>query len=100
MCNAKEELLGHIGDKEVECISIVCPYEDTPLIIRSNSLAGVVDQLNFEYDSGFGCQELYGYIWYTDGTWSERVVYDGSEKWSHKQRPPVNIEIEIDEEIY
>lgn len=41
------------------------------------------------YDSGYGGQELFGCIWYEDGTWSERGEYDGSEWWEYKYRPEI-----------
>lgn len=40
-----------------------------------------LEELDFEYDDGYGAQELSGVIWYTDGTWSKRDEYDGSEWW-------------------
>lgn len=36
------------------------------------------------YDNGFGGQELYGNVVFTDGTWLERGEYDGLEWWDHK----------------
>lgn len=39
------------------------------------------------FDSSYGSQELYGTIWYTDGTWSIRGEYDGSEWWEHVTKP-------------
>lgn len=42
-----------------------------------------------DYYNGFGGQELFGYIWYEDGTWSERYEYDGSESWDYKKRPVI-----------
>ena len=53
--------------------------------------------INFNYYAGYGRQELYGTIWYTDGTWSERVSYDGSEWWEHKQQPDFDKEVECNE---
>lgn len=50
--------------------------------------------LDFEYDAGFGCQELFGYIWLNDGTWYERHEYDGSENWEYKSMPPIPNELE------
>lgn len=41
----------------------------------------------YNYYSGYGEQELYGYIWLKDGTWFERYEYDGSEKWVYKKYP-------------
>lgn len=43
-----------------------------------------INDLDFNYDDGYGTQYLFGKIWYTDGTWSERYEYDGSECWTHK----------------
>ena len=37
--------------------------------------------LNFEYDSGYGLQELSGTLWLKDGSWMTRGEYDGSEWW-------------------
>jgi hypothetical protein len=42
-----------------------------------------VDNLDFEYDCGYGGQELFGYVWYKDGTWTDRYEYDGAECWQH-----------------
>jgi len=44
-----------------------------------------LELLNFNYDSGFGGQELYGYVWFEDGTWLERGEYDGSEWWYYNK---------------
>lgn len=52
--------------------------------------------LNFEYDNGYGGQELYGTIWYDDGSWSERGEYDGSEWWEHKKCPEYPVELLAD----
>lgn len=41
------------------------------------------------YDAGFGQQELYGEIFWTDGTWSERQEYDGSEWWALVEKPTI-----------
>ena len=89
MSNAKEELVDHIADREVELVRIVFKRNEI-----EGSLDEVLTQLDFEYDGGFGLQELYGYIWYSDGTWSERGEYDGSEWWVHKERPGLCIQID------
>jgi hypothetical protein len=80
--NAASELLEHVGPREVKYVQVV--YGNRTFEGR---LDDVLSKLDFEYDSGFGGQELYGFIWYTDGTWSERGEYDGSEWWEHKQCP-------------
>ena len=88
--NAKEELLKHIGDREVKYVVV--------FFRRNKSIQGTLDEvlprLDFKYDSGYGSQELEGTIWYSDGTWSERGEYDGSEWWEHRECPPLpNVEL-------
>ena len=51
--------------------------------------AEFLESLDFEYDDGYGTQELFGEIWYEDGSWSEREEYDGSECWAYKCSPPI-----------
>lgn len=40
-----------------------------------------------EYYPGYGLQELYGVVVYTDGTWLSRWEYDGSEGWEKNSLP-------------
>lgn len=44
-------------------------------------------ELDFEYNAGYGSQEIEGFISFTDDTWLEREEYDGSEWWDFKQCP-------------
>lgn len=94
MRNAKQELIAHIGDREVELVRLVfgTSYDDDRKKIEGK-LEDVIPELDFEYYNGFGAQYLYGYIWYTDGTWSERGEYDGSEWWEYKRRPALDVKI-------
>jgi len=41
------------------------------------------------YDSGYGGQEVFGTIWYVDGTWSDRGEYDGSEWYEYHKCPDI-----------
>jgi hypothetical protein len=34
-----------------------------------------------DYDSGFGHQEVFGQLWFSDGSVAIRDEYDGAEKW-------------------
>lgn len=94
MANAQKELIEHIKNRRVEFISIAVNkgYGTEPLRIKG-SLEEVLPQLNFDYDDGYGGQELFGYIWYEDGTWSSRGEYDGSEWWQHQKCPDRNSEV-------
>lgn len=90
--NAKEEFLKHIGNKQVLCVKISdCDNSKFNLKVGYSAydFDKFLDQLDYEYDNGFGGQELYGVIWYKDGTWSERGEYDGSEWWEYKSCPVI-----------
>ena len=94
--NAKNELFEHIEGREVELVRIVfgCRHGSQPQKKIEGDLETVLPQLDFDYDCGFGGQNLFGFVWYKDGTWSERGEYDGSEWWKHKKRPPLDVHIE------
>ena len=47
----------------------------------------LIQHLDLEYDDGYGTQELYGRVWFTNGVWAERHEYDGSECWLVKSYP-------------
>jgi len=87
--NAAQELLKHIGNRTVKYVQIShgLDWERTEDI--EGTLEQVLPRLNFVYSDGYGHQELYGTIWYTDGTWSDRGEYDGSEWWQHHVCPPL-----------
>jgi hypothetical protein len=94
-CNAKEEFVGHIEDRKVLCAEISKGYYETNAFVKLNvgyseqQWESFLSMLDFNYDNGYGGQELYGTIWYVDGTWSERGEYDGSEWWDYREVPEV-----------
>ena len=85
--NAKEELLKHIKDRQVEYVQVIREINYDCKQTIQGTLDEVLPALSFDYDNGYGHQHLTGTIWYADGTWSERDEYDGSEWWSHRVRP-------------
>ena len=96
--NAKEEFLGHIKDRKILCADMAhqdCwhngPSADfkLPVGYTQKQYDEFLDSLDFQYDKGYGGQELFGTIWYTDGTWSDRGEYDGSEWWSYQKCPNI-----------
>jgi hypothetical protein len=94
MVNCKKEFLKEIRGEIILCAKIETFRESPPgdqRILYDNFTPLLYDKfvksLDFEYGSGFGRQELYGFIWYKDGSWSERMEYDGSEWWEHKICP-------------
>ena len=65
---------------------------DLPVVSEPHSLEQVhyfLDSLDFSYNDGFGLKELYGTVWFKDGTWLERAEYDGSEWWVYKKAPQI-----------
>ena len=98
MQNTREELIEHLTEeavnREVKYIHIQIVDEDRKnLRIISGTLREVLPLLDFEYNNRFGEQELFGNIWYTDGTWSARGVCDGVEWWEFKVCPDIPKEI-------
>lgn len=99
--NAKGEFLNHVSDRVVLCAQIQGgdDYDDNPS--QFNLTTGWTNEdwnkflsyLDFEYDSGYGGQNLFGIIWYVDGTWSSRGEYDGSEWWDYNQCPQIPKEL-------
>lgn len=97
MVNCKEEFLEEIAERKVLCASISL-YEsyvtehkvfNLPIGYSEEQFNEFCEALDFEYDAGYGGQELFGFIWYLDGRWSERGEYDGSEWWNYKSSPPI-----------
>lgn len=96
--NAKQELLNIIqGKPKVKCIIIKKENENFDLeitqILKVNFTISewlhFLEQINFDYDSGYGGQNLFGTIWFEDGTWCDRGEYDGSEWWEYHKCPEI-----------
>lgn len=101
MQNAKQEFLAHInercvGGRTVKCAEIkLWKNEPITAVLPVNytyeEYNSFLLDLDVEYDDGFGCQYLFGTIWYDDGlTWSQRGEYDGSEYWEFMQIPEID----------
>jgi hypothetical protein len=99
--NAKIEFIRHVNGREVLCAIIQWgdKYDSSnkQFLLTTGWTKDDWDEfisgLNFEYDSGYGGQELFGTIWYIDGTWSERGEYDGSEWWEYHICPEIPNEL-------
>ena len=48
-----------------------------------------INGLDFDYNAGYGTQELYGIVWFTNGIWMDRYEYDGSEYWAIHKYPQI-----------
>jgi hypothetical protein len=97
MINAKEELQKHIGDRKMIAVTISLwkdfdePMDCYHLAVNHTKemYHEFLSKIDKDYDNGYGSQELFGLIWYADGTWSERTEYNGAEKWAYKSCPRI-----------
>ena len=101
--NAKQEIISHFSNviSKPLCAKVTHMPRRGPLRGRDESASilttgwneadfvAFLQSLDFEYDDGYGTQELFGDIWYEDGSWSEREEYDGSECWTYKCSPSI-----------
>lgn len=95
--NAKKEFQQEIGSRRVLCATVYTNGNQKnllPVNYTDQQYAQFLESLNFEYDARYGSQELFGTIWYLDGTWSERGEYDGSEWWECQERPEIEKELQ------
>lgn len=103
MKNAKKELVRSLDDiTKRYSVSVKCAwithqdYSETD-IVHDHLLIGFsnieftdfMEKLDFDYDDGFGGQELFGQVWFDDDSWMERGEYDGSEWWEYKRSPEI-----------
>lgn len=85
--NAKQELLKIVNDNNITILKIDIEYygevDNKGKIITKHITS--LDKLDFDYDAGYGVQELYGTIYCKDSNnnpvWLTREEYDGSEWW-------------------
>jgi hypothetical protein len=98
--NAKTELLEELVNKQIKCASIThecyrIDKKEFNLKVGFNEAEfnEFLNKLDFEYDDGYGTQELHGLVWLQDGTWLSRHEYDGSEYWVHNQLPEIPSEL-------
>ena len=97
--NAKEELeriLKHRNDVSIACADIYTEewgsdHQETHYVLKLNydkeQYDSFMESLNFEYDSGYGGQKLFGIVWLDNNSWLSRGEYDGSEWWDWNQYP-------------
>lgn len=93
MINAKNEFVAEVESSGslLHCATVSCNgvKAHLPVGYSEEALNRFLDKIDFSYDDGWGSQEMHGYIWYKDGTWSERREYDGSEWWEYMCCPPI-----------
>ena len=100
MANAKDEFLTLLtGGSNIKCAYVIHEHFDLfgdqattrkqfllPVNYTPEQWDEFINALDFNYDAGYGLQELYGNVWFTDGTWADRGEYDGSEWIAEKHR--------------
>lgn len=104
--NAKDEFIEHVGTDRVLCATI--GYTPSTLssatVERSlqlnigftpEDMDEFLSKMDFEYDNGYGGQELFGTIWYVEGSFSSRGEYDGSEWWEAHRTPTIPEELYV-----
>ncbi len=96
MSNAKQELLEILKDKAaLKCAIInngsIWNEDEKSFILKLNYTESdyekFLNEIDFDYNSGYGGQELFGTVWLDDNTWLSRGEYDGSEWWVHNILP-------------
>lgn len=87
--NAKNELIAEIINSKHTVNDVVAvnikklnhDYDLEQLVVSSSLSESVLFTLDFEYDNGYGTQEISGVVLFKDNTWLSRGEYDGSEWW-------------------
>ena len=105
MQNAKQEFLKHIERRQIKCATISCDNNESVLPINNTpgQWEDFLSSLDYEYDDNCGTLNLYGTIWYEDGSWSNRCDDDGSEWWVYNKYleiPTECIEYDPDVEVF
>ena len=99
--NLLEETKYNICDRDVEYLNIIVNKhidydnnENSDVLnvvlnpgFTQTEFDEVFKQLNFNYNNGYGCQYVYGFVVFKDGSWLERDSYDGSEDWRLVTKP-------------
>ena len=92
--NAKQEFLNEVETLPVKAATVQYKYNngysiDLKVGYSKEDYQAFLNQLDFNYDSGYGGQELFGTIWIEDGSWFDRGEYDGSEWWRYNSMPEI-----------
>jgi hypothetical protein len=99
--NAKQELLHELN--ALSPVTIKCAIieffkdgSDQTLHLEfkvGDDLDTFLNQLDFNYNAGYGLQELSGIVWLTDGTWLVRGEDYRPEWWIHCKVPEIPPEL-------
>jgi len=82
----------HTGTlKDCEILKEIKLYKSDD--VKGSYYQQFMNALDFKYESSHGGQQLYGTIWFTDGTWATRGEYDGSEWWERHRLPTIPLSL-------
>ena len=94
--NARQEFIDAVKNyAKIKCAVIYTEKQDAKILkvgYSAKEYDEFLDKLDFEYDSGYGGQNLFGHIWLEDNTWLSRGEYDGSEWWEYNAVPEIPTE--------
>lgn len=87
--NARKELEDMLSDVPAKIVDYgAISYNDKDFQFDSHKeFLATLPLLDFDYNAGYGGQELFGTIVFTDNTWMTRGEYDGSEWWDYHTCP-------------
>jgi len=89
------EILNLLKGRKIKCATVV--HKNTRILLKSNytdeDFNRFLNDLNFNYDSGYGVQELWGTVWFEDHSWAKRTVCDGGEWWKRYSLPEIPKEL-------
>ncbi len=91
--NAKREMMDLIAKHgKLLCATVITTTKHIDMPIGC-PVRRFLNQLDFDYNNGFGYQWITGTLWFVDGTWATRGEYDGSEWWEHHKLPEIPAEL-------
>ena len=89
--NAKAEFIKATEGFTVKCAQIDMYNGGILLNVGYNEsdYKKFLNELDFDYDDGFGSQYVFGTIWLQSEAWFIRGEYDGSEWWKYQKAPAI-----------
>lgn len=93
--NAKQEFINVVQTTGSVVIAACLAYFDNEGDSRTfmfgvgDNYQDFMNRLNFDYDSENGTQQLYGVVWFSDGSWAERETEGDEEFWVHRKAPTI-----------
>lgn len=100
--NARQEFVFHTAGKKIKCAIVQFgddwsdDHDDDsitytlPVNYTQEEYDVFLQSIDREYDVTYGPQELFGDIWYEDGSWSSREVdYDNGSEWWERHKCPL-----------